>query len=57
MIHWTKQLKALAQQQEATANEEGGVLDEMAFSSARSANLAGVQAQLASPGISDEPVN
>lgn len=51
MIHWTKQLKALAQQQEATANEEGGVLAELAFWRARSANLAGVQTQLVSPGM------
>ena len=50
LIHWTKQLKALAQQQDATAHEDAGVLAELAFWRARAANLAGVQAQLASPG-------
>ena len=50
-IHWTKQLKVLAQQQDAARSEEGGgVLAEVAFWRARAANLAGVQDQLASAG-------
>ena len=55
-IHWTKQLKVLAQQQDAARSEEGGgVLAEVAFWRARAANLAGVQDQLASAGMSRPP--